>query len=93
MAYRIRVASYADGRPLGPLARWLGPKCDVNAHGGRGYADLVAIPAHAATFDSQAEAHAFWTQVSTKQPIDYRGEPNRPLCAFTVLIEPVPEED
>lgn len=92
MSYRLRAVSYADGRSIGPMKRWLGPRSDVDTHNGRGYADLVFVGSQAKTFASQAEAHAFWTQISTRRPRRPDGEPNRPLTAFTVMIEPVEED-
>lgn len=41
----------------------------------------------ARAFTDANEAHAFWRQVSEKDPIRPDGEPNRPLTIFTVAIE------
>lgn len=43
--------------------------------------------AHARRFPTQAEAHAYWTQVSRRQPTRaHDGAPNRPLVALTVTM-------
>lgn len=38
-------------------------------------------------FETPGNALLFWQQVSTRVPVRPDGEPNRPLTAWTVLVE------
>lgn len=70
---------------------------DPDAHApGRPYptgmVESDADPAKAMRFDSGADALEFTMQQSTVCPFRPDGEANRPLRAFTVEIEALPEE-
>lgn len=93
--FGIRVVGIA-----GPIARpgnrdaagkWV-QSFDADAHDGRGDAVLTGDPSRAIAFDSFADAMAFWRQTSTVRPTRPDGQPNRPLTAFTVAIEPLPDD-
>jgi hypothetical protein len=57
---------------------------DPDAMCGRG--KVVATPhvEEALQFESTTEAHRFWAQASTVQPLRTDGKPNRPLTAYCV---------
>lgn len=48
----------------------------------------TANPAAAAGFPSVVEALEFWKTVDPRRPVRPDGQPNRPLTAFTVSVEP-----
>jgi len=50
-------------------------------------------PEQAIQFESFEEAFECWRQVSTRTPTRPDGRPNRPLTAFAVTIEPLPDEN
>jgi len=58
--------------------------CDVDAHDGRGYADLTDDPTKARRFADAAEAFVFYRRTSTVRPVRPDGKPNRPLTAYTI---------
>jgi hypothetical protein len=62
---------------------------DPEAHDGHG--DLVTTPelAEARRFDGFRSAWETWQAVPAARPLRDDGQPNRPLTAFTVSIEPV----
>jgi hypothetical protein len=47
-------------------------------------------PARARRFDQAMDAWRCYTTVSTTQPTRPDGKPNRPLTAFTILVEAAP---
>lgn len=65
---------------------------DVEAHDGRGDADLTERLADAHVFASFQEAFDTWRSVPKCRPLRADGEPNRPLTAFHVSVERVLEE-
>lgn len=70
---------------------------DVDAHAPdslypTGLVDSDVDPAKAMRFDNAADALEFTMQRSTVCPFRPDGEENRPLRAFTVQIEALPEE-
>lgn len=60
---------------------------DVEAYGGRGYAEWTRHRWEAIQFPHVAAAHDCWSAVPTSMPLRSDGEPNRPLSAFTVIFE------
>jgi hypothetical protein len=67
-------------------------KCaDIEAFGGRGDATFTANLAKAKRFPSFKAALAFWKQQSGTRPYRDDGLPNRPLTAFSVTVEKVPD--
>lgn len=65
---------------------------DPEAHNGRGSAIFTANIKDAATFTSFGQAFKAYRGVPRCRPLREDGEPNRPLTAFTVMIEPVKGE-
>jgi len=63
---------------------------DPEAHDGQGEARWTADPAKAMVFPSKPAAWALYTAVPTARPTRPDGQPNRPLCAFSISIEPAP---
>lgn len=43
-------------------------------------------------FDSKVDAIIFWQQKSKVSPLRPDGQANRPLTAFTMSVDPLPEE-
>lgn len=63
---------------------------DANARGGRGELRVTRDRGRAMTFPSDKEAMAFWRQQSRVMPLrPYDGKPNRPLTAYSVMVEPL----
>lgn len=57
-----------------------------------GRVDFTDDPAEALTFDSIEEALRFRGRRSTTVPERPDGQPNRPLTAFTLAVDPAPKE-
>jgi len=87
MAYAIFVLGMGGqaAQEGGPAQGWL-TVADVEAHGGRGWAEMSTDQAKALTFASPADAFEFWRRQSRTRPVRPDGKPNRPLTAFTVEI-------
>ena len=83
----IGPASAVNYTPLGDLFL---RDANVNAARGRGTIETTSDPARAKRFASKAEAWAYWGQQSEVKPRRPDGRPNRPLTAWTVLVEPAP---
>jgi hypothetical protein len=64
---------------------------NIEAYDGRGTATWTEDPAEAIRFASQAAAIEFWRRQSSVRPLRDDGQPNRPLTAFTVSVEPIEE--
>lgn len=62
---------------------------DPNAHQGRGFAEWTSDKSEAMQFERPEYAMRFWRQTSTVMPRRADGQPNRPLTAFTVIVEPL----
>ena len=77
-----------SGQPS-PLGQWL-KSYDPEAHRGRGAAEWTDLPADAMQFPGPAEAFRYWKQTSRTRPVRPDGQPNRPLTAFTIMLEPLP---
>jgi hypothetical protein len=59
---------------------------DVDAHEGRGFADLTGALAKAMRFATPRDAFNYWRRQSTVMPLRADGQPNRPGCAYTIEI-------
>lgn len=92
MSYGIRVGELRgtvdDGRP--PQGQWLS-FYDPDAHEGRGEAAGTWDAGEALAFEGIAAAMACWRQQSRARPLRADGKPNKPLTAFSVCIERLPE--
>jgi hypothetical protein len=62
---------------------------DPDAHDGRGDLRVTDDRQKALSFGSPGEALRFWKKQSTVRPLRSDGEPNRPLTAWTMGIEPL----
>jgi hypothetical protein len=87
------VIHIVEGR--GEITRWSGNPAglylrtwDVDAYDGRGDCDLTVHRDRAHQFATAEEAMQVWRSQSAVRPRRSDGEPNRPLTAFTVQIEP-----
>ena len=88
--FRIKIIGLGATGPLADRDLWLAT-WNVDALDGRG--DVVVTPeeAGAATFPDVGAAWRAWGQQSRVRPLRPDGRPNRPLTAYTIEIEPVPE--
>jgi len=76
--------SHSSPAPIGQYLK----SYDPNAHGGRGTAEWTVDIAKAMVFPNPTALLRFWKQISKVQPIRPDGKPNRPLTAFSILVEP-----
>lgn len=74
-----------------PIGQYL-KSYDPNAHDGRGTAEWTADIDAAMVFSDPTSLLKYWKQVSRVRPVRPDGKPNRPLTAFTILIEPAREK-
>src|SRR3954447_27054525 len=96
MTYVIRihgVAGYGPGASVyqnyvGRYVKYYNP----DGKGGRGEVQATPHKRYALQFDSQKEAWELWTKQSVVLPTRPDGKPNKPLTAFTVMIEPFEDE-
>lgn len=65
---------------------------DPDAFDGRGDVETTPDIQQAMHFPTSLEAFMFWKQTSTVRPLREDGSPNRPLTAFTITTEVVPDE-
>ena len=84
--------SLAEGRADdvvdGDFLAWF----DADACDGFGTASWTDDPNRALLFATHEEAAVFWRTQSTVRPIRADGQPNRPLSAYTVSVEEIPEK-
>lgn len=85
MEYVIQLIALASGEPNSDNGMYVG-HYDPTAFGGRGYIRTTPDIAHAHHFPDRALAIAYWRQSAGLRA---DGEPNRPLTAWTVDIQPV----
>lgn len=64
---------------------------DVDAHEGRGDATFTKNVAKAMRFKDVAEALAAYQMQSKLRPMRRDGRPNRPLTAFNMTVETIPD--
>lgn len=86
----MRCWGLADGRPCAVDGQWL-KSFDPDSFGGRGDAGWTSDPTKAIRFADLDEASEFWRKQSTVKPRREDGQPNRPLTAFNVTFDTVPE--
>ena len=60
---------------------------DVEAHDGRGIVEWTADLSEAHVFASSIDAARVWKLVPMCRPLREDGKPNRPLTAFSIIIE------
>jgi hypothetical protein len=60
---------------------------DPDADDGRGVVVVTQDRREAMRFDAAAAALAMWKRQSSVRPLRPDGQPNRPLTAFTVMLE------
>lgn len=62
---------------------------DPEAHQGYGWATWTTDRAQAMVFTDAMAAWNCWTQVPSRRPTRPDGQPNKPLTAFSIIVEPV----
>lgn len=75
-----------------PRGLWL-RSYDPEQNNGRGAAEWTDDPADALMFSSADEAYECWASTPKNKPLRDNGQPNRPLTAYTVQIEPADNPD
>lgn len=91
MPHVIRVLEVAGAQTMpGDPAGMYVVDCDVDAHDGRGDAELTDDWVRAKRFANIEEALTFYRRESTVKPLREDGQPNRPLTAYTVEVIRVP---
>jgi hypothetical protein len=90
----LRLAGRADGGPVAgaPRPAWL-RRYDPEAHGGRGHAWWTGDRREALVLPNAEAARKLWMRVPDCRPKRADGRPNRPLTAYSMLIEHVPDRD
>jgi hypothetical protein len=73
-----------------PVEQWLA-EYDPDADGGAGRITSTADPLRAKRYPDLAAALGEWRRVSTVQPTRLDGKPNRPLSAYTITPQEIPE--
>lgn len=91
MSEQCVLAVLGTATQLYPARRYL-RRLDVDARGGRGYVAMCDDIRDAMTFADVAEAYAYWRTRSKETPTRPDGQPNRPLTAYTVEIQPLAME-
>lgn len=89
-AYVVTIAGRADGTRTDLDGDYL-VTYDPDAHDGGG--DVLTSPniEDATRFASAREAWLVWQMQSGVRPLRPDGQPNRPLTAFNIIIQAVPE--
>jgi hypothetical protein len=82
------AVGFRNGVPCPHAGQFL-KSFDHEAHNGQGDGVFTKKLERAKRFDSREELFAFWQKQSTVRPLRPDGEPNRPLTALTVTLEPV----
>jgi hypothetical protein len=88
----MRLAGDALGNAHPADGSWL-RDCDFEVNGGHGHIKTTRDLAAAKRFADLAEALAFLKRVPECHPTRDDGKPNRPLTAFTWVLEPADEAD
>jgi hypothetical protein len=83
----IRAVAFANGMYCPHAGQWL-KSYNPDAFGGQGYADFTRNISEAKRFASFEDAMRFWKQASNLRPLRPDGQPNRPLTALTIVVEP-----
>jgi hypothetical protein len=88
MTVIIRAVEFADGTPCPHSGQWL-VWFDHDADGGQGHGVFTSEPRRAMQFLDNADALQFWNRQSLVRPLRPDGQPNKPMTALSVLIEPL----
>lgn len=88
MKYVIKILCLADGTPT-PSDNTYVKSFDPDGFNGRGQLTTTPDVGRAKQFSTQVEALRFWQQQSKVNPTRPDGQPNRPLTAYSVTIDPV----
>jgi hypothetical protein len=89
MSVVIQILGLADGGDPFDLAGSYVKEYTPDGHEGRGDLVLTRHAGQAKRYASMAEATGELRRASTTHPTRADGKPNRPLSAFTVLMEPL----
>ena len=85
----IRALKRADGASFDGKGQFV-TDYDPDAYEGRGLVQFTADVKKALTFDDAGAAYDFWNRASPSYPLRPDGQPNRPLTAYTISVEPLP---
>lgn len=80
----LRIIAGPAGAVLAPS--WL-MAYDVDAYGGTGFVELTPNPEYALQFPDELAVMAAMGSTSRVKPVRPDGLPNRPLAAFTVMVD------
>lgn len=80
------VVNMATGQPVNAWVR----SYDPTAHDGRGFVEFTRVPAQAKQYATHADAWTEYHQVPANRPLRPDGRPNKPLAAYTVVVQEVP---
>jgi hypothetical protein len=90
MTYVIKIEGYVSSDFECPcIGMWL-ESFDHDVDGMSGHGTFTFKVNNAKRFDTKAEALIFWRKQSHTRPLRPDGQPNRPLTAFTISVEPLP---
>lgn len=90
MKYLMVAVEFANGTPCPHAGHYL-KKFDHEYDNGVGFGVFTPHRRKAKRFDTREELFEFWKRQSKRRPIRADGQPNRPLTALTVTIEPIEE--
>jgi hypothetical protein len=82
------AVEFANGVPCPHAGQYL-KSFDHDTDDGLGFGVFTKSKKRAKVFDSHEQLFEFWKKQSTTRPLRPDGEPNRPLTALTVTIEPI----
>jgi hypothetical protein len=88
MPYIIQILGLASGEPSSGVGQWV-HRYDPDAQDGRGELFTSSSVQDAQRFPTTAAVIAFYQQQSKHHPWRGDGEPNKPLTAYTVMVEKV----
>lgn len=86
MSCVIRIVERADGS-VSPEADLYLESCRHEGNDGRGQFGFTHDIRAAMQFATHGEAFEYWKRQSRVNPIRPDGRPNRPLTAYTIMIE------
>jgi hypothetical protein len=84
--FAIQIVGTGDGSPCKYIGQWL-QKFDPEAYRGRGAILCTTNIRDAMLFDNGADALMFWNTQSKTVPFRPDGKPNKPLTAYSVVID------
>jgi len=86
--YVMVALGFANGRFCPHEGQYL-RSFDHEHDNGMGWGEFTSNIARAKKFDTREELFEFWTKVPKCRPIRPDGQPNRPLTALSVTVEPI----